>query len=246
MCLIQINMATNIPSDADRLLAQLTAELRERTEQLCTANLDLERTHDLTLEALGDMLELHDAETENHSKRVFAFSIALARAMYMPVENIRDVARGAFLHDLGKIATPAAILRKAGALTAEEARIVREHCAHGYQVIRRIPFLAEAAEIVYAHHERWDGTGYPRNLAGNDIPLGARIVAITNALDSIMSNHPYRAAQSAKAARHEIVRCSGQQFDPEVVGVFREMSTSIWEYLRHEIMEQLVYRVSKS
>jgi putative nucleotidyltransferase with HDIG domain len=215
-----------------------------RTEQLRQAMQDLERSYDITLEALGDALDLKDAETEGHSKRVTAFTIAMARAMGLPADRIRVIARGAFLHDVGKMAIPDAILRKPGKLTDVEVAIMREHCYRGYQMLRKIPFLQEAAEIVYAHQERWDGTGYPRNLKGEQIPLGARIFAIADTLDAIRSDRPYRPAQSFVAAREEIVRWSGRQFDPKVVDTFLAMPESIWEDLRREIDAQ-VYQFSQ-
>jgi len=121
-----------------------------RTEQLRAAIVGLERSYDITLEALGDALDLKDAETEGHSKRVTAFTIAMARAMHLPDDQIRVIARGAFLHDIGKMAIPDAILRKPGALTPDEVLIMREHCYHGYQMLRKIPFLSEASDIVYS------------------------------------------------------------------------------------------------
>src|SRR5690349_10932158 len=146
-----------------------------RTEQVRKAMGNLERSYDITLEALGDALDLKDAETEGHSKRVTAFTIAIARAIDMPQDKIRIIARGAFLHDIGKMAIPDAILRKPGKLDPEEVAIMQEHCYRGYQILRKIPFLTEAAEIVYSHQERFDGSGYPRQLKGEDIPMGARI-----------------------------------------------------------------------
>ena len=209
-----------------------------RTEQLRKAMANLERSYDITLEALGDALDLKDAETEGHSKRVTAFTIAIARAMGLPAEQIRVIARGAFLHDIGKMAIPDAILRKPGKLDSREVEQMREHSYHGYQILRKIPFLAEASDIVYSHQERFDGTGYPRGLKGEEIPLGARIFAIADTLDAITSDRPYRAAQSLTAARAEIKRCAGGQFDPEVVKVFLEMPDNIWEDLRREINSQ--------
>src|SRR6266496_1306567 len=137
-----------------------------RTEQLRKAMSSLERSYDITLEALGDALDLKDAETEGHSKRVTAFTIAIARHMGLSADQIRIIARGAFLHDIGKMAIPDAILRKPGALNPDEVAIMREHCYRGFQLLKRIPFLGEASEIVYSHQERFDGTGYPRGLKG--------------------------------------------------------------------------------
>ena len=216
-----------------------------RTEQLRKAMGDLERSYDITLEALGDALDLKDAETEGHSKRVTAFTIAMARAMGLQQDQIRIIARGAFLHDIGKMAIPDAILRKPGALTPEEQEIMKEHAFRGYQLLRNIPFLQEAAEIVYAHQEKFDGTGYPRGLKGDQIPLGARLFSIADTLDAITSDRPYRAAQTIQAAREEIRVWSGRQFDPKVVEVFLAMPESIWRDLRREIDSQ-IYRFAYS
>src|SRR3954462_1382479 len=215
--------------------SNLESLVAARTEQLRQTMADLERSYDITLEALGDALDLKDAETEGHSKRVTAFTIAMARAMGMSGDKIRVIARGAFLHDIGKMAIPDAILRKPGALTEQEVMIMREHCARGYHMLKKIPFLAEAAEIVYAHQERYDGTGYPRALIGDEIPIGARLFAVADTLDAITSDRPYRAAQTIQAAREEIRRFSGSQFDPKVVEIFLGMPDSIWEDLRREI-----------
>src|SRR6059058_2327559 len=215
--------------------SNLESLVAARTEQLRQAMADLERSYDITLEALGDALDLKDAETEGHSKRVTAFTIAMARAMGMSGDKIRVIARGAFLHDIGKMAIPDAILRKPGALTEQEVMIMREHCARGYHMLKKIPFLAEAAEIVYAHQEKYDCSGYPRGLVGDEIPIGARLFAVADTLDAITSDRPYRAAQTVEAAREEIKRFSGSQFDPKVVEIFLGMPDSIWEDLRREI-----------
>src|SRR6201993_146987 len=219
--------------------SNLESLVAARTEQLRQTMTDLERSYDITLEALGDALDLKDSETEGHSKRVTAFTIAIARAMGLSGEKIRVIARGAFLHDIGKMAIPDAILRKPGALTAEETEIMREHCFRGYQMLKKIPFLSEASEIVYAHQERFDGTGYPRGLRGDEIPMGARIFSVADTLDAITSDRPYRAAQSIQVAREEVERFSGRQFDPDVVRVFLDMPETIWEDLRKEINSQI-------
>ena len=218
--------------------SNLESLVAARTEQLRQAVNDLERSYDITLEALGDALDLKDSETEGHSKRVTAFTIAIARAMGLSGERIRVLARGAFLHDIGKMAIPDAILRKPGVLTPEETAVMREHCFQGYQMLRKIPFLSEAAEIVYSHQERYDGTGYPRGLRGEEIPLGARIFSVADTLDAMTSDRPYRSALTLTAAREEIVRFSGRQFDPVVVNIFLQMPDTIWEDLRKEINQQ--------
>jgi len=239
------------PFDRDQLLAAVRRALENRRlkvenrayqtnlEALVDARTEqLERSYDVLLEALGDALDLKDAETEGHSKRVTAFTIAIARAMNLGHSNIRIIARGAFLHDIGKMAIPDAILRKPGALTPDEIAVMREHCYHGYQLLRRIPFLQDAAEIVYSHQERWDGTGYPRGLKADQIPIGARMFAIADTLDAITSDRPYRPAQTLQAAREEILRWSGRQFDPEAVNIFLGMPDNIWDDLRKAISAQ--------
>lgn len=218
--------------------SNLESLVTARTQQLRQAMADLERSYDITLEALGDALDLRDAETEGHSKRVTAYTIAIARAMNLAPDRIRVIARGAFLHDIGKMAIPDAILRKPGALTEEEKIIMREHCYLGYQMLKKIPFLAEASEIVHTHQEYYDGSGYPRGLKGEEIPLGSRLFAVADTLDAITSDRPYRRAQSYQAAREEILRWSGRQFDPVVVQAFARMPESIWQELRQEINEQ--------
>jgi putative nucleotidyltransferase with HDIG domain len=213
----------------------LESLVKARTDQLQAAIQNLERSYDITLEALGDALDLRDAETEGHSKRVTAFTIAIARNMGLPREQIAVIARGAFLHDIGKMAIPDNILNKPGKLTKDEMNIMQEHAYLGYQMLKKIPFLAEASEIVYTHQERFDGTGYPRGLKGEEIPLGARIFSIADTLDAMTSNRVYRSAQSLAAAREEIKKWSGRQFDPEIVRIFLEMPDSIWEGLRKDI-----------
>jgi putative nucleotidyltransferase with HDIG domain len=212
--------------------------VQARTDLLHQAIVDLERSYDITLEALGDALDLKDSETEGHSKRVTAYTIALARAMGIGGDGIKVIARGAFLHDIGKMAIPDAILRKPGKLTLVEQTVMREHCERGYNILRKIPFLSEAAEIVYSHQEHYDGSGYPRGLRGHAIPIGARIFAVSDTLDAITSDRPYRGAKSFDVARQEIIRCSGTQFDPAVVEVFLKIPNELWIELRTEITGQ--------
>jgi putative nucleotidyltransferase with HDIG domain len=209
-----------------------------RTDQLQAALEELKRSYDITLEVLGEALDYKDRETEGHSKRVTAYTMAIASRMGVPKEQIETIARGAFLHDIGKMAIPDNILNKPGKLTPDEVAIMREHCHLGYKLVRKIPVLQEAAEIVYSHQERFDGSGYPRGLKGEGIPLGARIFSIADTLDAITSDRPYRPAQTLDAARVEIEKWAGKQFDPEVVKVFLEMPNKIWEDLRREINAQ--------
>jgi putative nucleotidyltransferase with HDIG domain len=219
----------------DAYRTNLEALVAARTQQWKAALSNLEKSYDITLEVLGDALDLKDKETEGHSRRVTAYTIAMARKMGLPKEEVNVIARGAFLHDIGKIAIPDAILLKPSKLTDDEMDTMKEHCYLGYKIISRIPFLAEAAEIIYSHQERFDGTGYPRKLKGEEIPLGARIFAIADTLDAMRTDRPYRAAQSMLAARKEIELWSGRQFDPRIVQIFLEMPENIWEDLREDI-----------
>jgi putative nucleotidyltransferase with HDIG domain len=216
----------------------LESLVEARTDQLQAALEELKRSYDITLEVLGEALDYKDRETEGHSKRVTAYTMAIASRMGVPKEQIETIARGAFLHDIGKMAIPDNILNKPGKLTPDEVAIMREHCHLGYKLVRKIPVLQEAAEIVYSHQERFDGSGYPRGLKGEGIPLGARIFSIADTLDAITSDRPYRPAQTLDAARVEIEKWTGKQFDPEVVKVFLEMPNKIWEDLRREINAQ--------
>lgn len=215
-------------SDLEHLVA-------ERTQQLSIALQDLEQSYDYTLEALGGALDAKDAETEGHCQRVTAFTITIAKAMGVDKALLRHIARGAFLHDIGKMGVPDSILRKPGPLTAEEREIMRRHCDIGYAVLERIPFLKEAAEIVLSHQECFDGSGYPRGLRGEQIPLGARIFAVADTLDAMISDRPYRKALPISAAREEIKRYSGRQFDPRVVEVFLAHPDSVWVALHEKI-----------
>jgi cyclic di-GMP phosphodiesterase len=223
-----------------RNLEQLVAD---RTDQLSLALQNLEKSYDYTLDALGGALDLKDAETEGHCQRVTAYTITIAKAMNVEPASLRHIARGAFLHDIGKMGVPDSILRKPGPLTSEEQMIIRRHCEIGYQVLDGIPFLHEAAQIVLAHQERYDGTGYPRGLKGEQIPIGARIFAIADSLDAITSDRPYRKAASFACAREEVRRGAGTQFDPKVVAIFLSIPEDTWEQMRSNMKDP--FRLTK-
>jgi putative nucleotidyltransferase with HDIG domain len=169
---------------------------------------------------LCSALDERDQVTDGHSRRVAAFSVAVARELNLAGDYLLDVERAGILHDIGKLAVPDGILSKPGPLTPEEWQEMRRHPDVGYQLVRDVPFLGRAAEIVYAHHERFDGTGYPRAIKGEDIPLGARIFAVVDTYDAITSDRPYRLARPHEYALEEIRRHAGTQFDPMVVAAF--------------------------
>jgi len=227
----------------DHYRRNLEKLVEERTAELKVALEKVEQSYDDTLEALGGALDLKDAETEGHCRRVTAFTIAIAKAMKVSPQLLPQIARAAFLHDIGKMAIPDQILRKPGPLTPEEREVMRTHCKIGYNMVSQIPFLKEAAEIVLSHQEHFDGTGYPRGLKGEEIPLGARIFAVADALDAMISDRPYRKALSVTHAREEIQRCSGTQFDPVVVKMFLSMPDELWSELRENLGRP--YRLSQ-
>jgi putative nucleotidyltransferase with HDIG domain len=213
----------------------LEQKVEERAAQLRVAFEQLEQSYDDTLEALGSALDLKDAETEGHCQRVTAFCISIAKSMPVPDGYLPILARAAFLHDIGKMAIPDGILRKPGPLNDDEKQIMRKHCEIGYNMLIRIPFLRDAAEIVLAHQEFFDGSGYPRGLKGEQIPLGARIFTIADSLDAMISDRPYRRALPMSHAREEVKRCSGSQFDPQVVDVFMSIPEQHWLELRENL-----------
>jgi putative nucleotidyltransferase with HDIG domain len=209
--------------------------VEQRTRQLQAAMKRIELTYDETLEALGAALDLRDTETAGHSERVSRYALALARAMGCTDEQLKQIRRGSYLHDIGKIGIPDSILLKEGKLTPEEIAVMQSHVRIGYNIVCRIAFLAGAAEIVLTHQERYDGTGYPQGLVGSEIPPGARIFAVADTLDAMTSDRPYRRALPFEAARDEVVRESGRQFDPEVVQAFLRIPENVWEEIRAEV-----------
>jgi putative nucleotidyltransferase with HDIG domain len=213
-------------------LEQMVAQ---RTKQLQAAMRRIEMTYDETLAALGAALDLRDAETAGHSQRVSRYCLEIAKTVGCSTEQLKQIARGSYLHDIGKIGTPDAILLKKGKLNAEETRVMQEHARIGYDMVCRIAFLAGAAEIVLTHQERYDGTGYPQGLAGEEIPLGARIFAVADTLDAMTSDRPYRRALPFAAAKAEIIRESGRQFDPKMAEAFLSLPEEVWENIRREV-----------
>jgi putative nucleotidyltransferase with HDIG domain len=169
---------------------------------------------------LARALDLPEAEGEGHSRRVAAISAQLAGALGLPPSEQARVRRGALLHDIGKLRVPDAILLKPGPLTESEWVRVRQHPVYAYEMLRPILQLRPVAEMPYCHHERWDGTGYPRKLKGHEIPLSARIVAVADVWDALTSNRPYRCALPPEQVRAHIRAQAGHHFDPAVVEAF--------------------------
>jgi response regulator RpfG family c-di-GMP phosphodiesterase len=200
----------------------------ERTGQVREALRKIEQSYEETLQALGAAIDLRDHETAGHSRRVCRFSLEIARAMGWSDKQLESLATGSYLHDIGKLGIPDNILLKPGALTAGERKLMQRHVQIGFDLVKSIAFLADAGKIVLMHHERYDGSGYPRGLRGEEILLSARIFAVADTLDAITSNRPYRRATSFESARDTILQCSGSQFDPQVVNVFLSISEETW------------------
>ncbi|MBN1939010.1 MAG: HD domain-containing protein, partial [Candidatus Aminicenantes bacterium] len=221
---------------ASRALRRLKLE-RSRTDRHTR---ELEEIYESTLENLMTALDVRDVETFGHSRTVAKYTEALAGILGIRnIEKLEDLRKGALLHDIGKIAIPDAILNKPGPLSAAEWDKVRLHPALGYGLIREIKLVPEIGNIILFHHERFDGAGYPRGLAGNDIPREARIFAVADALDAITAHRPYRKPQDMKSARKEIVRNAGTHFDPEAVNAFCSLDLREWEKIRYETTKQI-------
>ena len=181
-----------------------------------------------TLQALLTALAMRDAETHGHSERVVSFSLRLGRELGLDGVQMRSLELGALLHDIGKIGVPDSILRKPGKLTEEEWARMREHPLRGRQILRGIEFLKDASRVVGQHHEKWDGSGYPFGLRGEEIDLKARIFSVADAFDAIISDRVYRAGQTYEEAAAELTRCAGRQFDPKVIEVFQRIPRQEW------------------
>jgi putative nucleotidyltransferase with HDIG domain len=224
---VQITTAAIMTAEAAVLWLVLKRAYGRNSEQMAAqaraleaALSESESAYDSTLRALSLALDVRDRETEGHAQRVARYMDLLARELRSAKLDVRTLRRGALLHDVGKIGIPDEILRKTGELDGAQWRIMKRHPAYGARILAGIPYLSGAAEIVHHHHERFDGSGYPDGLAGEEIPLGARVFALADALDAMTSDRPYRRAMSLEDAVTEIERCSGKQFDPLIVNAF--------------------------
>jgi PAS domain S-box-containing protein len=195
------------------------------TEQI-KAQKELLQAYETTLDGWSRAMDLRDDETAGHTQRVTSMTVSIARAMGVDEETIVHMRRGALLHDMGKLGVPDTILLKSGELTAEEWDIMRQHPQSAYDMLSPIAFLNPALDIPYCHHEKWDGTGYPRGLKGEEIPFAARIFAVADVWDALRSDRPYRKSWPADRVREHIRSLSGTHFDPDVVDVFMKMCGS--------------------
>jgi response regulator RpfG family c-di-GMP phosphodiesterase len=217
----------------------MTAELRRRSEELAAINQHLdalveERTTNL-LDGLVSALDMRDSETQWHSRRVGRYARRLAEELGMRGRELEDIERGATLHDIGKIGVRDAVLLKPGPLDTREWAEMKRHPALGYEILRGIAFLERARMIPLHHQEKFDGTGYPAGLKGEEICIGARIFAVVDTFDAITSDRPYRKCSTYDTARREIEKCAGTQLDPDIVHVWLRIPQAVWETIREEV-----------
>ena len=226
-----------VEQEALELQKRLEQLVFERTAQLTSALQNAEESYENTLLALGAALDLRDGRTD-HSRRVCEYSLEIARRMGCSEVQLKSLSQSALLHDIGTLAIPDSILSKRGKLTPEERNTMRGHVQIGYDLVSRIPFLRDAADLVLSHHERYDGTGYPRGLQGEQIPLSARIFAVADAFDAMTSPRPYQATRRVSQAIEEIALKTGRQFDPQVVQTFLGIPTEVLKEIHGEQKER--------
>jgi response regulator RpfG family c-di-GMP phosphodiesterase len=223
--LFQERFSTVLEEWKSRVFAQsyqdyLEKLVRDSTSTLSTTERRIEHVYDTTVKALGKALDLRDPETEEHCRRVSANSTLLGECLGVGGQQLKDLKWGSYLHDIGKIGIPEGILLKPGNLTEDEMAVVKKHAQLGYSMIKNIDFLEDAGQVVLFHHEKWNGSGYSMGLKGKDIPLNARIFAVSDAFDAMIVDRPYRKAMSFEVVAAELGKCSGTHFDPDVVDRF--------------------------
>lgn len=216
-------------------LLSLDREVNEKLQIQKDYLEQLNNTYEGTLKALAYMLDLRDHSTWGHSARVVSYALALAEQIGLAEDDLRQLAWAGLLHDIGKIGIPDSILFKPTALNKEEWENIKRHPTIGYRVIQEIDFLKFAADIVLSHHERFDGTGYPQGLKGDEIPPGARIFAVADALDAMTSDRPYRMAQPMEKALKEIGRLAGTQFCPQSVAALEKLGIESLKRIHQEV-----------
>jgi HD-GYP domain-containing protein (c-di-GMP phosphodiesterase class II) len=203
---------------------------------------ELRASYDSTLDALTAALDLRDRETEGHSRRVVEYTARLARQIGLGAAAIAELCRGALIHDIGKIGVPDAVLHKPGEFNPDERRVMEQHARAGYEMLLGIPYLKEEIQIVLAHHEHWDGTGYPLGLRGPAIPLSARLFAIADTFDALTSDRPYRRGRAVVEAQAVIAQEAGRQFDPSLVEAFLAIPADDWQAIRDDVQRQVQER----
>jgi putative nucleotidyltransferase with HDIG domain len=249
---VELTSETELTREVERLRAELArrereaadhalqleryaADLRETFKEERSRTQQLTRSYKATVRALSNAVEARDAYTGKHAERVAAYGIEIARALGLPRPDAPEIEFGFLLHDIGKLAIPDAILYKPGPLTEEERALMARHPAVGAEIVAGIEFLADAAKVVRSHHERWDGSGYPDGLIGEQIPLAARVFAVADVLDALTTDRPYRPGSPIDEARAMIVQESGTHFDPQVIDAFNAIDDETFARIGREV-----------
>jgi ribonuclease P protein subunit RPR2 len=220
--------------DEERQLERYASDLREVFKQERERAEELRVSYVATVRALTNAVEARDAYTGKHAERVAAYGLLLTRRIDAALADDPQTEFGFLLHDVGKVAVPDEVLHKPDDLRDDESEVMRSHVVIGWEIVSGVPFLERAAQIVRAHHERWDGSGYPEGLAGEDIPLAARIFAVADTLDALTTDRPYRDGVPIDDARAVITEGSGTQFDPRVVEELNLTPAEELEYIRSD------------
>ena len=216
-------------------LERYAADLRETFKRERQRAQELRDSYVATVRALSNAVEARDAYTGKHAERVAAYGVEIATRIGLPLAETPEIEFGFLLHDVGKVAIPDAILFKPDPLSDAERAVMERHTVIGWEILRDIDFLGDAKDVVRSHHEHWDGGGYPDRLAGEEIPLAARIFAVADVLDALTTTRPYRVASPLAEARSEIMASSGTHFDPQVAAVFAEIPDERIEELRRSV-----------
>jgi HD-GYP domain-containing protein (c-di-GMP phosphodiesterase class II) len=222
-------------ADKERQLERYAADLRETFKNERARAQELRESYMATVRALSNALEARDAYTHKHAERVAAYGMELSRAIGLPLGELPEIEFGFLLHDIGKVAISDGILFKPEELSPKERALMEEHPTKGSEIIKHIGFLGDAAAVVRSHHERWDGGGYPDGLAGEEIPIAARVFAVADVLDALTTDRPYRPASPLQVAREMINAESGTHFDPDVVEAFNQITDETFERIKAEI-----------
>jgi ribonuclease P protein subunit RPR2 len=222
-------------ADKERQLEAYARDLRETFIQERARTAQLRASYMATVRVLSNAVEARDAYTGKHAERVAAYGLEIAGALGLPLTESPEIEFGFLLHDIGKVAIPDAILYKPSALTVEERALMARHPVIGAEIVDGIEFLGEAALVVRFHHERWDGQGYPDGLAGEEIPVSARVFAVADVLDALTTDRPYRPSSPLRAAREIIVAERARQFDPGVIDAFCSIPDATFERIAAEI-----------
>jgi putative nucleotidyltransferase with HDIG domain len=216
-------------TDKERQLERYAADLRETFKEERSRREELRLSYMATVRALSNAVEARDAYTSKHAERVAAYALEIGRAQGITLSDSEEIEFGFILHDIGKVAIADAILYKPGRLTDKERALMEQHPVIGAEIVRGIEFLGAATEVVRSHHERWDGSGYPDGLAGEQIPLAARVFSVADVLDALTTERPYRPASTLQVARRTITEQGGRQFDPRVVEAFNSIPDATFE-----------------